>query len=354
MTSEFKPMSISGAGVCCSIGMNLAAADCALRAGIDQFQQGNFYDLQNEPLRISQLNGDTSQGVTRLAKWCALAIEESIHNAFLQSTVVPPEHSSIPLLLLAAERERPHSNDNRYKEIFDGIQQQLGHCFHEHSRIIPAGRAGIGLALQLAQQWLATGAIQHVIIAGADSYLDNYTINFYLGKERLRTSTNSDGFIPGEAAAAILLRLSETDDSQQLTIRGLGLATEQGSLEGTTPNRAQALSQAFTDAIAQAGIATAQYQSRFSDQNGESYFAREAAHALTRLGTSGLPKLETYTIADCVGEVGAATAPLMLAWASRLLTKQKKVAHASILHLANDDGLRTAITIATNIQHKDK
>lgn len=346
MTSEFKPMSISGAGVCCSIGMNLAAADCALRAGIDQFQQGNFYDLQNEPLRISQLNGDTSQGVTRLAKWCALAIEESIHNAFLQSTVAPPEHSSIPLLLLAAEHERPHSNDNRYKEIFDGIQQQLGHCFHEHSRIIPAGRAGIGLALQLTQQWLATGAIQHVIIAGADSYLDNYTINFYLGKERLRTSTNSDGFIPGEAAAAILLSSKKTDNSQQLTIRGLGMEKEKSSLEGAAPNRAIGLSQALSYAIAQAGVAESHYQVRFSDQNGESYFAREAAHALTRLGTNGLPKLETYTTADCIGEVGAATAPLMLAWASRLLTIRKTAPITAILHLANDDGLRTAIVIS--------
>lgn len=345
--SAFKSLTIVGAGIVCPIGMNAIASDCALRAGIDQFQQSDFFDLQNQPLRISHLKGETLQGTPRMAKWCALAIEESINNAFPPVARESVNSSSIPLLLLASERERPHSNDDRYRDIFDSIQQQLNQTFHEYSRIIPAGRAGIGFALEFAQEWFASGEIEHLIIAGADSYLDNHTMNFYLGKDRLRTSTNSDGFIPGEAAAAILLSAQKTEHELQLSIRGLGLEKEQGSLEGATPNRAKALSHALRSAMKQAAIPESQYQFRFSDQNGESNFAREAAHALTRLGTDGLPKLITYTTADCVGEVGAATAPLMLAWASRLLTQRNIFATTGIVHLANDDGLRTAIAIST-------
>ncbi|BFM19633.1 hypothetical protein [Gilvimarinus japonicus] len=347
----FSPMHISGAGICCSLGMSLTAVDCALRAGLDQFSHSNFTDSKNESLRVAQMSTEELTGSDRLAKWCALAIDESITHASHPQKNSPIDLSTTPLLLLAAERDRPHSNDHFYRDIFSAIQQHTNTDFHENSRIITSGRAGIGIALQLAQQWLVSEPINNIIIAGADSFLDSATINHYAGQQRLYTAQNSDGFIPGEAAAAIIVSRQESS-ADTTTILGVGVTQEQRPTNNTAPNRAFELTHALAQAITQSSIPYSAYTHRYSDQNGESSFAREAAHALTRLGARGLKQLSTQTTADCTGEIGAATGPLMLAWASRL--SSSVTLGPSIAHLANDDGLRTAIALsASHTPHRE-
>jgi 3-oxoacyl-[acyl-carrier-protein] synthase I len=336
----FKPLYITGAGTCCAVGMSVIAMDCALRAGVDHFQSSHFFDKHREPLRAAQLPDDGLRGNARLARFCTIAIDECQTNAAAnnQQTI---DWSQVPLLLLAAERERPHTDDQRYQKIFALIQTQLGMSFHPASRIIPAGRAGLGLALHEANQLLSTPPIKHVLIAGVDSYLDSHTINYLMQHNRVRTSSNSDGFIPGEAAGAVLVSQTTTQENHHL-IAGLGLSEETGKPDGSVPSKATGLSQALTQALEQAGLPIKNYTLRFSDQNGESFFTREAAHAFTRVGMNGLQKLDALTTADCTGEIGAATGPLILAWATRKLVASQQ----AILHLANDDGLRMAVCIA--------
>jgi 3-oxoacyl-[acyl-carrier-protein] synthase I len=338
-TRHFSPLYIQSAGACCPVGMSLAAADCALRANLDNFKSGNFFDKLHEPLRVAQLPDENVRGNSRLANFCAIAIDECIQQLKTQNNEAL-NWDETPLLLLAAERSRPHTDDNRYQKIFALIQEKIGCKFHPMSRIIPAGRAGIGLALQQAQVLLLQKDSRQVLIAGVDSFLDSHTISHFLQQARLRSSDNSDGFIPGEAASAILVSHHQTD-SHQLAITGLGIAEESAS-QTNTPSKAIGLSTALNQALDTAHINSIDsYTKRFTDQNGESLFTREAAHAFTRVGLRGLQKLDTLTIADTTGEIGAAMGPLMLAWA----TKRLQQPHNALAHLANDDGLRVAIAL---------
>lgn len=337
---QFSPLYIRGAGACCAVGMSLDATDCALRANLDNFKSSNFFDKLHEPLRIAQLPDDLMRGNSRLANFCAIAIDECLQKVNAQHDNAL-DWNEIPLLLLAAERSRPHTDDNRYQKIFALIQEKLSCKFHALSRIIPAGRAGIGLALQQANTLLQQREVHYVLIAGVDSFLDSHTISHFLQQARLRSSDNSDGFIPGEAASAILISHHQTD-SRQLAITGLGIAEESASQTNNTSSKAVGLSTALNQALDTANINSIDsYTMRFSDQNGESFFTREAAHAFTRVGLRGLQKLDTLTMADTTGEIGAAMGPLMLAWASKRLQQP----HNGLAHLANDDGLRVAIAL---------
>lgn len=332
------PLYITSAGACSAVGMSLDATECALRAGLDHFQESHFYCTTGEPIRVACLHDVDIWGNSRLARWAALAIQECLAGA------PGTDLASTPLLLLAAERERPHSDDQRYRDIYERLQQAMGCRFDNRSRIVANGRAGLGPALQLAAQWLAAGEARQVLLVGADSYLDAATIGHYLSAQRLLVPGNSDGFLPGEAAAAVLLNAQPV--ASCVAIQGLGVAREEGRPDGSVPNRAMGLTQALRQALENAPVAPGTWQLRFSDQNGEGYFAREASNAFTRLGRQGLRSLKTLTLADCVGEVGAATGPLMLAWASRLLLQADAPGQFALAHLANDEGTRTALALA--------
>lgn len=337
--SATAPLYVLAAGACTAVGMSLAATDSALRAGMDHFRDSDFADRSHTPIRAASLMDERLWGKRRLAQWAALAIADCLRGA-----PAGIDLTQVPVLLLAAERERPHSEDARYQAIYAELEGRLGLRFHPLSRIATLGRTAIGPALVLASEWLCSSDVPLVLVVGVDSYLDAASINHGLAQRRLRVHARSQGFIPGEAAAAVLL--SAQPANAALAIRGVGVAHESGRIDGSVPSRAQGLSDAMRQAIAQSGLAAADFDLRLSDQNGEAFYAREAAHALARLGGDGLPQLHTLTLADCVGEIGAALGPLMLGWLGRLLPRADAPGACALAHIASDDGTRVALALA--------
>lgn len=336
-----KSISIISAGLCSSVGANLTAADCALRAGMNHFQESDFVAANGQPVRVARLPDVDHWGTERLGRWGAAAIQECLANAD-----TPLDIHKIPLLLITAERSRPPTNDDYYQAIYTALLNEFKSRFDERTRLVAAGRAGIGLALTCASQWLNDNTTEYVLIAGVDSFLDAQTIDYFLKKNRLLTYGNSDGFIPGEGAAAILL--SRNENTNSVSIYGIGEGAEEGKPDGSTPSLSLGYTDAIRAAISQSGLQASDFTCRFSDQNGEAFFARDVTNALTRLGLEGLPKLETITLADCVGDVGAATGPMTLAWASRLLPKNEISGNTALAHFANDDGYRCALVLKYN------
>lgn len=335
---HWQPLLIKAAGLSCAVGYRLAAASCALRAGMDHFQESQFYDHAGEPIPAAFLPAEEMSGTPRLT-WlaqCALAdcaqVSGMIHS------------ESTALFLLAAERERPHADAERYQQTFDAIQSLFSAPFHATSLIIPQGRAGIGDALHRANRLLQEGEVSQVLLLGVDSYLHAATIDACLKKNTLLTRSNAVGFIPGEAACAILLELAR-DESSGLHISGVGVAKEASQPQGGTPNQAIGLTQAMRQACAMAKIAPAELNFRISDQNGLAYFAKEASNACTRLMAEKSKHLPLLTIADSVGETGAAAGCIMLAYLSTIMEREDGPGFTGLAHLANDDGRRCALVL---------
>jgi 3-oxoacyl-[acyl-carrier-protein] synthase-1 len=339
-------LGIRSAGLCCAVGYHLRAASCALRANMDHFQESEFQSRLGDPILVARLPETELWGQERLARWLTYAIKDCLQHTPELDT------SKIPLLWIAPEPGRngtasADADDTKlhwYAEIFDLAVGQLGKQFHPSSAVLPQGRAGLAAALAQAVGLLQDAQHPYVLLAGVDSYLDAATINQYLHDERLQVPGNSDGFIPGEAAAAVLLhKVDATDTGVHIT--GYGQGQESGRPDGSVPSRAQGLSQAIRAAFSNSTQSYTEMEFRISDQNGEAFFAREAANAMTRVAPTGGQKLPLLTMADCLGEVGAATGPAMLAYLSKLMPHNASPGQSGLLHLANDDGLRCAVVL---------
>lgn len=333
------PLVMIGAGMCCAVGYHRAAASCALRAGLDHFQESEFMDSRNQPLKVARLPVGDLWGPKRLGYIVEQAVMDCARDAGNIYT------KSTALILLAAEQGRPHTELIRYYETLETCKKHFRTEFHESSGVMPKGRAGLGAALSAAYRLLREQTVARVLLVGADSFLNAATINYFLQQRRLLSSDNTDGFIPGEGAGAVLLELGGTD-TKGLHIAGMGRAMETAAINGDIPNRAQGLTQAIRAACTQAGVAPNALQFRMTDQNGEQFYIKEASNAYTRIMAEDGVGLPLMHIADCVGETGAAAGPLMLAYLhERMRSNKHSPGNLGLLHLANDDGNRTALVV---------
>ncbi len=332
------PMRIESAGLCCPVGYHLRAAACAIRTNMDHFQDSEFLTDTGSPITVGRLPDKDCWGSERVARWIARAVQDSLRDR----ADFEPERAT--LVVLGPEPERPDLTDDTYWDIVTAAMAQLGMRFHESSRILPLGKAGLAQALQYAGDCLAQPEIDSVILAGGDSLLNVTAIEHFLEQERLFVPGNRDGFIPAEGAAALLLRRAAQDEAG-VRITGCGQGTEAGLWDGETPNRAMGLSEAVRGACAQAGLAPHQLAFRLSDQNGESYLSREGSNAFVRVMAGG-PGLAHLTLADKLGEIGAASGVAALAYLSLVMPRPDcSPGTAGVVHLSNDNGLRCAVVV---------
>jgi 3-oxoacyl-[acyl-carrier-protein] synthase I len=333
-----QALRIIAAGLCCAVGYHLEAATCALRANIDNFQESEFLTDKGERVVVARLFETDLWGQSRLARWLEFAIKDCLQHVRSIDT------REVPVVWLAPEQDRQGVASTWWTEVFNEVTTAQGLKFHPKSGVMARGRAGLAEALQQASNLLNTENCPAVMLIGVDSYLHAATINHYLKADRLQISGNSDGFIPGEAAAAVLLTTAGTTDSG-VKIMGYQHGHEVGRPDGSVPCRAQGLSETIRAALASSQTTYAQLDFRVSDQNGEVFFAKEAANAISRVAPRQAHRLPVLTVCDCLGEIGAATGPSMLAYLSRFMTHPDSPGRTALLHLANDDGRRSAVVI---------
>lgn len=338
VVSSIRDMRVISGGICCAIGYNAAATNCALRAGLDHFQESEFTDGGGNAIRVARLDKSFEWGSVRQARWLKHAIQESL------TSISAEEQQKIPIILMTGDTDRLLQSGVAELTEIKLIRELISHPFPNGSAIVAGGRGAFGRGLSLAHEILSSGPAKKVLVAGLDSYLNTSDITNYLECDRLLTADNSDGFIPGEAAAAIVLEIaSDSKKCGGLHIVGWGQANEDGRPDGSRPSRAKGLSAAMRRALERVGLSLSDLAFRISDQNGESFFAKDAANAITRVVDSGGSIPDILTTADCTGEIGAATGPLMLAWMLHYLSDQDAAGTHGMLHLASDEGERCAV-----------
>lgn len=335
---DWRPLVIHAAGMCCAVGYHLAAASCALRAGVDHFRESSFIDHSGKSLLAAQLDFEDLWGPQRLAQIVRMAVADCAQ----AGNAIDP--ASTVLILTAAERGRPHTEVDNFERLYRECQELFDSPFHEGSAVFPHGRAGIGDALWHAQSQLQRDSVRRVLLVGADSLLDAATIEHYLGQDRLLSTGNASGFIPGEGAAALLLGIAGPSDTG-LHVVGAGRALESAKPEGEIPNRAIGLTAAMREALALADLPANALDFWANDQNGETFFAKEAANAYARLMGDDGTGLPIVQVADCIGETGGAAGPMTLAFLSTLMSRDDSPGERALLHFASDEGQRAALIV---------
>ena len=270
-----QPIAIANTGLVTSVGLTAPASCAAFRAKIGNPSETRFIDSGGEWIMAHQVQLEQPwRGRTKLAKMAAMVIEECLDG-------IERKHwSGIPLLLCVAERERPGRLDGLDDQLFLDIQDSLDAGFAEQSAIVAHGRVGVAVALGQARKLINDGKVPRVLIAATDSLLSWPTLSHYEREDRLLIARNSNGFMPGEAAGALLVEAA-AGKAGELVCSGIGFGRESAHLDSGVPMRADGLVQAIKSALADAGCQMHDMDYRITDVSGEQYYFKEAALALS-------------------------------------------------------------------------
>jgi 3-oxoacyl-[acyl-carrier-protein] synthase-1 len=346
------PVTVLGCGMVTGIGLTASATCAALRAGLSGFQETRFMSKTGEwligcPVTLEQ---DVWRGRARVQRIVAPAIRECLD-------LLPPHpQESVPLLLCLAERDRPGRLEGLEEHLLRKLQKLLGYSFHARSQVFPRGRAGGVVALDFSRKLFSEEGFSHCILAGADTFLTGRTLEAYEAKNRLLTSRNSNGFIPGEAGCAVLLGPAQHHQPSGLRCAAIGFGRERATLESEEPLRGDGLLEAFRALQRDGQMTLENADYRITDCNGEQYGFKQDRLAMSRSLRKLKIRFDHLHPADCLGEIGAAVVPCALGMA--LTAAQKGYApgpgpgahpgNGVLCHFSNDDGERAALVLQRN------
>lgn len=342
-------LAVLSTGMVCGLALDAANACAALRCGLNAFAETRFVGQGGAWLVGSAVPlAQPSRGVRRLADMAALALRDCLGEDWQH------ELPRWPVILCVAEAARPGRVAGLDGAILAELEAVLGLRLHPHSRVVAQGNVGGAIALRTARRLLALRrdpvqrAAARVVVVGTDSLLTAATLAAYDSQDRLLRPGNSNGFIPGEAAAALLLATAE-DNPAPLLCDGLGFAREPAHRESGVPCRAQGLAEATRAALAEAGIALHDCDHRIADVTGEHDRFREAALLVSRLLRQRKVLFSLWQPVDGIGVVGAATLPAMLAILHAGARKDYLPGPVFIGHVGNDDDLRAAFVARATV-----
>lgn len=343
-----RALAIVGSGMITSVGLSSPAACAAMRAGISAFTETRFMNSIGEWIIGSSVPIDPPwRGLPKLAHFAASAIRECLNSA----GGVGPE--SIPVLLCVAEQERPGRFTGLDDLLLPQIQNLLGFRFHPLSKVIPHGRVGGAMAADQARRLIHDERLKYCIVAGVDSFLVGPTLSAYDSKYRLLTSANSNGFIPGEAGAAVLLSAPGREEPSEFCCIAIGFGQEKATVESDEPFRGDGLTEAFRALKLDGGVTPDDADYRYTDCNGEQYGFKNDRLAYSRTVRKLKARFDHLHPADSVGEIGAAVVPCVIGLA---LTAARKgyapgpgegpePGKGVLCHFSNDEGERAAMIL---------
>jgi len=343
-------IAVSACGMVTPLGFNAAASLAALRAGVSAVRALPWPDpASGEPLRGAKIDlPQWSEELRTLADMAAAAIDQCL------AGFDAAQRAAIPILLGVSAGRRPGRDAALTETLHSEIASRLGHPLHPASVLYAADQTGCVHALVRAERLIAEGAARHAVVCGVDSYLRQGTLDAYAERWRLMTAANSNGFFPGEAAAAVLVGDANELSGDRLLIAGLGLANEPATIEGTEPLQAIGLTAATKQALANARISMSDVAYRLTDLSGEHYKFKEAAFVALRLDRGEREsELDVWHPIEYLGEIGAAIVPCLLAWALHAAQHGYEPGLWALCHVGSDAGERAALVLRATAHVRD-
>jgi 3-oxoacyl-[acyl-carrier-protein] synthase I len=351
VTREFQPLRVVSSGMCCAVGHSTPTAVAAVQARMNHFRETQFACDHGLPILGGSLYGLNTWGSQRLALLLDSVVDECL------AAAPGVDLSKVALLVLGAEHDGQGGAAQDLATQVASLPKKKG--MTRGAKLLQLGKAGIALALLDASALLrAPDGPDHVLLVALDSLLDARTIEALLDQERVATRRNADGLVPSEGAAALLLCRSgsaqlvgpATKSVQSveavLCIEGVAHAVEPWRLDGDVPARAAGLTQAMREASAMAKMDIADLDFHASGMTGEGWYAREVSMALSRCMERKKREFAHLMVSSSVGETGAASAVLTLAWLAQVMPREfEGPGQSALLHFAGDDGQRSAMVV---------
>lgn len=367
--SANKPLAITGLGMVTPVGLSVESSCAAFRAGITRFTPvfGKYIDdAKGQPVPASggrvplewfhggpvedeypgheawklplppPSHAFVTPGAARLAE---LAVPAA-HEAWTSARLADRAPRSLGLYLGVDESE-----DGR--AVIDALAKHLGATFAVE-RVDALGRASGLAAFHRAARHLREGRIEVALVGAVDSWVRAEGIERLVESGRLRDDDHPQGIIPGEAAAFVVLEAAPPSGVRPLAwLAGSGVAEEPTA--GTEDaSEGMGITQALRKALASGLKAVPRV---VCDLNGDRYRAMEWAYGLVRVlgglqpAEGGPASNEAWHPADCIGDTGAASGLVNLAWAVTAMRKGYGRSRESLVWGGSDGVLRAAAVL---------
>lgn len=344
---------IVGIGMATAVGLGRSQTASSVRASIARLEESALMSRANkvmEPFVLGCLpadalpqlapellvSGDLRPREARLARLGQAALVEALETY----------KESAPLRLLLGLSELESRLPLRADRVIDLLSVASGNRIDPSaSRGFTKGRAAGLLAMKEGVDLLQAGSVRHVMVGGVDTHRDLYILGTLDMAGRVKSSLNLDAFIPGEGACFLLLTTMDVAKSSGATVLGVVIEVlggkEPGHLGTDVPYKGEGLAALIQELIGQVGE-IAPIADVYSSMNGEHYWAREWGVSYIRNKGAFDAEFRFHHPADCFGDVGAASGPLLVGLAAMDFGRERSAA-TSLVYSSSDFGDRAAM-----------
>ncbi|ABC32360.1 3-oxoacyl-(acyl-carrier-protein) synthase [Hahella chejuensis KCTC 2396] len=310
-------VAILSSGVVSSLALDVPVMSTAVQAGISTLKTYDYIASTGEPYRMSILpdeclpelqdgvTNQTSYRYRRMLQLLAVALEQLKISEKVTSPT--PCFINLPEKLSLRKTVAPQT--------LQEINRLTGLSIDWlHSRVYHQGRAGGYSALADAYRLVSEGVVKTALVAGVDSCRCLKTLGTWESEGRLLLSHVGDGFLPGEGAGCLLL--SAADENSKVILDPPGVSQEEAHYYSDQVCRGDGLTAAMLAACDQLNSPVQQI---ICGLNGEHSPTKEWGVAVSRLGDKLDNNASIMHPADCYGDIGAATAPVLVALSAYML-----------------------------------
>lgn len=337
-------MNVTSAGMVTAVGLDRASSCAALRAGVDGFAETKFIGAGGDWLIGAPVPLPREWiGEKRLAHLAAGAIVDALRGQDSPGRMV--------LILCLAEPDRPGRPIRNVERFAAMVREHAGLSDRTRTLLVEHGRPAGFVALETARKLFAGKEADSALIVGVDTLLTTGSVLHYQANSRLLTANNSNGFIPGEAAAAILCRAGAP---QHFAVGGIGMSREKAFIYNPDdmPLRGDGMTMAYKEAMEAGRTDLAQVEYRLSDLIGEQYFFKQTALAALRLERGRKRHQDLWSPTESLGNIGAAVVPLMIGWALEAFEKAYDPGSPVLIEASSDAGACGAAVLHSTSKRK--
>lgn len=335
-------MILSSLSTISSLGFSPYGTAAALRAGIARFGELIYNDKTGSSVIGSMISGVPAEirGRDRLKALMTLAFK-----AVPRGLAKTLAWSRMPMIVCLPEEARPGPRLH---------ESWVRECLPDGDRYAPAritfvegGPAGAFAAIEQARRLLASTDAPGCLILAVDSLIDARVLAWLEREQRLKTSQQSDGIIPGEAAC-LTIAVRRPVIPTGVVVLGLGVAHEEATVLNERPFLGQGMAEALCAALNEARIEMHDVDFRISDVGGESYYFEEVVLAQTRLMRRTRTSQPLWHPADCLGDCGAAAGLLQFVWTEQAFARGYAPGTIAALHGSSAFGARAAAIVTAS------
>jgi 3-oxoacyl-[acyl-carrier-protein] synthase I len=320
------PTIIAGFAGCTSLGYSLEASLAAMGSRLSNFSDTGIKNLFGTPVMAGSLLEPDAPRIERLpalARWGLADLHSLLTRLGLEQS---------PLLVGLP----PDLSDDEMARVGDEFYR--GSTPYVEAPWFPFGRASTFPALALAMDLIAAGTYPLVTVCGIDSLCAPEIVARLVNAARV-LGPHTEGTIPGEAAVfAVLCRADHRAADPSASVLLEGVARSRSPVPFVQADRVSG--DGLASAFGWFRDRGAQRVNRIvAAHSGEGYFGNSFGHAYLRSLEVMPEPLEVELTADCVGDVGAASGLLGLAFGMyRMATDAPGVLHRALVYSESDSG----------------